>query len=79
MIRGEYTARCAARDTRRAIEKVRKAIEALRDCARHWGDLDNIAEMDLACLESLPEDVARLEEWLDEQYPKRPRRTRGAA
>ncbi|MEI7036468.1 hypothetical protein [Fulvimonas yonginensis] len=79
MSRGEYTARCAARDTRRAIEKVRKAMEALRDCARCWGDLDHIAEMDLACLAELPEDVGRLQDWLDEQYPKRPRRKRGVA
>lgn len=66
----EYTARCAARDTRRAIARAEKALEQLRNCAVHWADLDHSFESDVGSIE-VPQDIVRLKEDLDEVYPTR--------
>jgi hypothetical protein len=71
MSRGEYTARCAVRDTRRAIERVRKAMKALREASRYWGDIDSVMESDCEQLPELPAEVVYLEVDLDMEYPKR--------
>jgi hypothetical protein len=70
----EYTAKCAARDTRRAIARVEKAIEQLRACAVHWGDLNGYVEGSLGGIE-MPEDILRLKADLEEEYPTRSRAT----
>ncbi len=74
MARGQYTARCAARDTRRAIEGVRRAREKLKLCAQHWQDLDGSMEATLDWLPDLPDDIEDLIGWLDEAYPVRKRK-----
>jgi len=71
---GEYTAQCAARDTRRAIEGVRKAMTHLQQAAVHWGDLDSMFESLCAGMPDLPNEVDMLERDLDEIYPRRARR-----
>lgn len=74
MSRGEYTARMAARDTRRSIQKVRKAIADLKACSRNWEDLDEMFRGDVGHVDDLPDDIARIERDLDEVHPPRPKR-----
>lgn len=74
MSRGEYTPRMAARDTRRAIQKVRKAIADLKACSTHWEDLDEMFRGDIYHLEDVPKEIANIERDLDEAYPQRPKR-----
>jgi hypothetical protein len=71
---GKCTARSAARDTRRAIERVRKAMSELRNVGRRWVDLDSGFATDCANLPDLPAEVAYLATDLDVEYPRRLRR-----
>lgn len=65
--------RQAARATRAAAEKVRKAMANLRACADAWDDLDEMARGDLDALPELPAEVASIIGDINELYPAKKR------